>query len=610
VQRKCGPCAAEDEMIASSGPQHRRLVPTSDPAELQADEIGGRIGADLVGVSVAPGPLSPRAQRIAERHLGVSLAGTRIADDHAGHRRAAGERALAVTEGSDISFRRGHLTTATPAGRSLIGHELTHVAQQRSARAARPQKFDPFGAVGSLATGAWNVAGDAVDTGLNVTGDALSTGYHVAGDVATGDFAKAGHDLQSGASSALGHVVSGAESASTDAATGIAGATNALLGDLGIHAGVSGTGLSISVDDIELFDSFDIPIIDVPEWSTFIPFIGGAIPVGPVVLGGALGFMVRVKPQLMGSLGPGWLRNIAVTIDPLHLTTTATAQLYVAGAIGPRVALSGALTAMGGIAIPDPPILVIAGVEGGLIGTGRGSALAALQITVSGGFTRGRFSFKADNRLRFGVHLMGSLDAYVAATLYTKIICQYIWRLLQWSGGPAWELSIPLSMSGLSRPKIGPVGFGRFPIGNIEHGITEPPTGGHCLGWDEIKKLLCEVGVIPPEHCKDKDESGDKLHAAAKDPIPCSELPALYEFTSYDAAEKELKSRTGLSTVYPGPWKDATRGPCSKSSGYEVGGHRNVYKDSAKKEQVGSIGRCKCSSPGGGASFRYAVLNP
>jgi hypothetical protein len=327
--------------------------------------------------------------------------------------------------------------------------------------------------------------------------------------VATGDFAAAGHDLESGASSALGHVVSGAESASTDAATGIAGATNALLGDFGVHAGVSGTGLSVSVDDIELFDSFDIPIIDWPEWSTFIPFIGGAIPVGPVVLGGALGFMVRVKPQLMGSLGPGWLRNISVTIDPLHLTTTATAQLYVAGAIGPRVALSGALAAMGGIAIPDPPILVIAGVEGGLIGTGRGSALAALQITVSGGFTRGRFHFNADNRLRFGVHLMGSLDAYIAATLYTKIICQYIWRLLQWSGGPAWELSIPLSMSGFSRPKVGPIGFGRFPIGDIEHGITEPPTGGRCLGWDEIKKILCEVGVIPPEFCKDKEDEDD-----------------------------------------------------------------------------------------------------
>ena len=597
--------------MASSGPQHRRLVPTSDPAELQADELGERIGAELAGVSVQPGPLSPRAQRIAERHLGVSLAGTRIADEHSGHQRAARERALAVTEGSDISFRSGQLTTGTAAGRTLLGHELTHVAQQRAARGTRTQKFDPFGAVGSLAEGAWNVAGDVVGTGVNVAGDALSTGVNVAGDIAAGDFSAAGHDLEAGAQSALGHVVSGAESASTDAATGVAGATNALLGDFGVHAGVSGTGLSVSVDDIELFDSFDLPIIDVPEWSKFVPLIGGAIPVGPVVLGGALGFMLRVKPQLMGSLGPGWLRNISVTFDPLHLTATATGQLYVAGAIGPRVALSGALAALGGIAIPEPPLIVIAGVEGGLRGTGRGSALAALQITVSGGFTRGRIGFNVDNRLRFGVHLMGSVDAYVAATLYNKIICEYIWRLLRWSGGPAWELSIPLSMSGLSRPVIGPISFGRFPIGDIENGITEPPTGGHCLGWDEIKKILCEVGILPPEHCKDKDDSGDKLHAAAKEPIPCAELPARYEFSSYDDAERELKNRTGLSTVYAGPWKDATKGPCAKGSGYEVGGHRNLWDNKDKRgEPVGAIGRCRCSSPGGGASFKYAVLNP
>jgi hypothetical protein len=121
--------------------QQARAAPSSDPAERQADELGARIGADLGAIGgVGSGPLPSTVQGIAERHLGVSFAGAELRAGGDAHAKALSERALAVTEGSTISFRGGHLSTATPAGRALLGHELTHVAQQRAMGAEATQR--------------------------------------------------------------------------------------------------------------------------------------------------------------------------------------------------------------------------------------------------------------------------------------------------------------------------------------------------------------------------------------------------------------------------------------------------------------------------------------
>src|SRR5690606_8151465 len=103
----------------------------SDPAEQQADRIGAQIGRDLASTTVSDGVLGGDAASIAEGYLGVGLAGTRIEAGHAGQRKARDESALAVTEGSEISFAEGKFDSSTLAGRELLGHELVHVAQQR-----------------------------------------------------------------------------------------------------------------------------------------------------------------------------------------------------------------------------------------------------------------------------------------------------------------------------------------------------------------------------------------------------------------------------------------------------------------------------------------------
>jgi hypothetical protein len=46
--------------------------------------------------------------------------------------------ALAFAQGTDLYFAPGHYNPGTPQGRGLIGHELTHVVQQRAGRVRSP----------------------------------------------------------------------------------------------------------------------------------------------------------------------------------------------------------------------------------------------------------------------------------------------------------------------------------------------------------------------------------------------------------------------------------------------------------------------------------------
>jgi hypothetical protein len=153
----CPRKSAGDEAPCSCGQKKSEAGGQSDAAEHEADEIGARLGEDLAGLPVTSGALHPEAQARAEEHLGVSLAGTVIDAGGAAQETAAREHALALTEGSHVSFGAGKLTTATPSGRALLGHELTHVAQQRAAGMAGVQRapdpsapkaapaWDPFG---------------------------------------------------------------------------------------------------------------------------------------------------------------------------------------------------------------------------------------------------------------------------------------------------------------------------------------------------------------------------------------------------------------------------------------------------------------------------------
>jgi hypothetical protein len=134
---------------------------TVDPgARVRADGRMTRAGSELLALQRRYG--NRHVQRLIEQHrnradgdLRHTSAGRRLPDNmrstmerafgtdlhevrlHEGPA-ASTVGALAYTQGTDIHFGPGEYQPHTPYGRALIGHELTHVVQQRRGRVAAP----------------------------------------------------------------------------------------------------------------------------------------------------------------------------------------------------------------------------------------------------------------------------------------------------------------------------------------------------------------------------------------------------------------------------------------------------------------------------------------
>jgi len=76
-----------------------------------------------------------------EGALNTSLSGVTV---HPNSSKAAKVGALAYTQGTDIHVAPGHYSPNTSKGKQLLGHELTHVAQQMEGR------VQPTGSVAGL----------------------------------------------------------------------------------------------------------------------------------------------------------------------------------------------------------------------------------------------------------------------------------------------------------------------------------------------------------------------------------------------------------------------------------------------------------------------------
>ncbi len=77
-------------------------------------------------------PLAEPVREDMESRLGADFSDVRVHTGDEAHRSARAVNAHAFTVGSNIVFQRGNYDTASPSGKRMLAHELTHVIQQRS----------------------------------------------------------------------------------------------------------------------------------------------------------------------------------------------------------------------------------------------------------------------------------------------------------------------------------------------------------------------------------------------------------------------------------------------------------------------------------------------
>ncbi len=122
LQRKCAPCAEEEEEKLLRKEGRAGSTPASAPAAVH----------DVL--RSAGQPLDAEARAYLEPRFGHDFGDVRV---HANHEAAESARevgAQAYTVGKHVVFGAGQYAPASAAGRQLLAHELTHVLQQASAR--------------------------------------------------------------------------------------------------------------------------------------------------------------------------------------------------------------------------------------------------------------------------------------------------------------------------------------------------------------------------------------------------------------------------------------------------------------------------------------------
>jgi len=110
---------------------------TAQPAAVQRHGGAEVIPLDAAALNLASSagrPMPAPVQRKMEALFGEDFSDVRIHSGPQAH--AIG--AIAFTLGSSIYFAPGHYSPDTPRGHQLLGHELTHVVQQRAGRVRNP----------------------------------------------------------------------------------------------------------------------------------------------------------------------------------------------------------------------------------------------------------------------------------------------------------------------------------------------------------------------------------------------------------------------------------------------------------------------------------------
>ncbi|MEG3928236.1 DUF4157 domain-containing protein, partial [Microcoleus sp. D3_18a_C4] len=144
VQRTEG--EEEDPAQAKLEPVQRTEGEEEDPAQAKG-ESSQKVKPIQAKINLAPSgsgkPMPEPVQQKMEGAFGADFSGVRI---HEGPQ-AKAINAIAYTQGENIHFQPGKYQPDTQSGQELLGHELTHVVQQKAGRVTVPQgKGSPINA--------------------------------------------------------------------------------------------------------------------------------------------------------------------------------------------------------------------------------------------------------------------------------------------------------------------------------------------------------------------------------------------------------------------------------------------------------------------------------
>jgi hypothetical protein len=500
----------------------------------QASSAGAGLPAPPRALPPGSGqPLDASTRADLELRFGRDLGDVRVHADAAAAEAAKALRAEAFTVGHDIYFAAGRYQTGSPAGQRLLAHELVHTIQQgaasgdavqRSSRVSQPD--DPLEREADRVAGQVAV-GDPVSSlvcdgaarqvqrspdllpSLGDIADAAKgvvTSMASAGEEAVDWAAKQGSAAVSAVTTAAGAAASWVTTTAGSAALSAATSLVALLGGT---VTITGAGLVIKIPHISLLDSLEVPVAKPPSSLGTIPLLAGGVPLGPVVLAGALSLRFPELPSMeaVAYLGPGYLRDITIVVDPLGSHYSAAGVLYLAGAISSIEIYAGSLRAEAGLIVPAGPVPVpipLVALEGGVRATFRRSALGGLQSSVVLAYTRGAITLSLFETLKLGALIELDVDAFLQSEVFDFVVCEHVWPFYHWETGRAEEYNLPISIGyGTGGPpvSVGPITSAPISPRDIEVAINRKRPETRCKTMEEIIAELCRLGILPAILC-------------------------------------------------------------------------------------------------------------
>ena len=146
-----------------------------------------------------------------------------------------------------------------------------------------------------------------------------------------------------------------------------------------------------------------------------------------------------LRAMIRAGLGPAWLGNICLTVDPFSGTYAGMAELHV------QAGLRGALTVTGDVwATADWLCLVeVIRIQGGLEAIGRGNLETELINTVTIECVNGQLVLDNTAVLQPCLDLSFDLDATLLVQLFRRFtLLRERWNLLHKEWGDCWQLEL------------------------------------------------------------------------------------------------------------------------------------------------------------------------